>query len=89
MSRSRADKSLTRPTPRLLSSASYPQLTCPKPLPGVLCDMDKIVDQIQQRCIRCGKALRPVTSMLEPKSGRIFHMYLCECGEKSWTAETK
>jgi hypothetical protein len=51
--------------------------------------MDKIVDQIQQRCIRCGKALRPVTSMLEPKSGRIFHMYLCECGEKSWTAETK
>jgi hypothetical protein len=49
--------------------------------------MEKIADSVQQ-CARCGKTLRPVTSMLEPKSGRTFHMYLCECGEKSWTAQT-
>ena len=51
--------------------------------------MDKIVEQLQRICTRCGKALQPITSMLEPKSGRIFHMYRCECGEKSWSAEAK
>ena len=51
--------------------------------------MEKIADTVQQRCSKCGRLLRLVTSMLEPKSGKIFHMYLCECGEKSWTAERK
>jgi hypothetical protein len=25
--------------------------------------------------------------MLDPKVGRIFHMFECVCGEKSWTSE--
>jgi hypothetical protein len=51
--------------------------------------MEKTTDTIQQRCTKCGRTLLPVTSMLEPKSGKVFHMFLCECGEKSWTAGTK
>lgn len=51
--------------------------------------MEKIGDSIQQRCTRCGKPLRPVTSMLEPKSGKTFRVYQCDCGEKSWTEESK
>ena len=52
-------------------------------------DMEKTLESIRQRCARCGNPMRPVTSMLEPKSGKIFHMLQCECGEKSWTAESK
>jgi hypothetical protein len=52
-------------------------------------DMEKAPDTIGQGCSKCGKALRPITSMLEPKSGRTFHMLVCECGEKSWTADNK
>ena len=52
-------------------------------------NMKKAPDTICQRCSKCGKALRPITSMLEPKSGKTFHMLLCECGEKSWTADNK
>jgi hypothetical protein len=51
--------------------------------------MEKTHDTILQRCSKCGKALRLITSMLEPRSGKTFHMLLCECGEKSWTAEVK
>jgi hypothetical protein len=51
--------------------------------------MEKAPDTIRQHCSKCGKALRPITSMLEPKSGKTFHMLLCECGEKSWTADNK
>jgi hypothetical protein len=51
--------------------------------------MEKTADTIAQRCSKCGKTLRLITSMLEPKSGKVYYMLLCECGEKSWTAGTK
>jgi hypothetical protein len=51
--------------------------------------MEKTPDTVHQRCGKCGRTLRLITSMLEPKSGKTFHMLLCECGEKSWTAEQK
>src|SRR5262245_53340096 len=40
-------------------------------------------------CTRCGKQPRFLTSMLDPKVGRTFHMFQCECGDKSWTPEKK
>jgi hypothetical protein len=38
-------------------------------------------------CKKCGQQPNFVTSMLEPKAGRAFHMFQCECGEKSWTSD--
>jgi hypothetical protein len=51
--------------------------------------MDKASDMIRPCCSKCGSQPRLITSMLEPKSGKTFHMLLCECGEKSWTADNK
>jgi hypothetical protein len=39
-------------------------------------------------CARCGKQPRFISSVLEPRSGRLFHMFECECGEKSWISES-
>ena len=47
--------------------------------------MEKANDTIRPCCNKCGNTLRLITSMLEPRSGKTFHMLLCDCGEKSWT----
>jgi len=51
--------------------------------------MDKASDMIRPCCSKCGSQPRLITSMLEPKSGKTFHMLLCDCGEKTWTADKK
>jgi hypothetical protein len=38
-------------------------------------------------CLKCGRQPRFVTSMLDPPSGYTFHMFQCECGEKTWNSE--
>jgi hypothetical protein len=38
-------------------------------------------------CKRCGKRPAFVTSMFDPKMGRIVHVVQCECGDVSWTPE--
>ena len=38
-------------------------------------------------CIRCGQQPRFIASMLDPKAGRTFHMFQCQCGDKSWISE--
>src|SRR6516225_10209809 len=38
-------------------------------------------------CTRCGKQPEFVTSMLDPKAGRIVLMFQCQCGNTSWTSE--
>ena len=40
-------------------------------------------------CRRCGKEPRFVTSMLEPRSGRVFCMFKCDCGDKSWLLDER
>jgi hypothetical protein len=49
--------------------------------------MDKASDTIGRCCGKCGSQLRLITSMLEPKSGKTFNVLLCDCGEKTWTAD--
>ena len=51
--------------------------------------MEKGSDMIRACCSKCGSQPRLITSMLEPKSGKTFHMLLCDCGEKTWTAENQ
>jgi hypothetical protein len=34
-------------------------------------------------CEKCGNQPRPVSSMLDPPTGRTFHMLKCQCGEKT------
>jgi hypothetical protein len=42
---------------------------------------------VSPNCSKCGEAPNFTTSMLEPVSGRTFHMFECKCGNKSWTSE--
>jgi hypothetical protein len=51
--------------------------------------MEKGSDMVRACCSKCGSQPRLITSMLEPKSGKTFHMLLCDCGEKTWTADNK
>jgi hypothetical protein len=39
------------------------------------------------RCIKCGEQPMFITSMLEPAKGRVFLMFECKCGTRSWTSE--
>jgi hypothetical protein len=65
-----------------------PMFNCPKRRQRRFCTvMEMVPDTIRQRCSTCGNTLRLITSMLEPRSGKTFHMLLCDCGEKSWTAD--
>jgi hypothetical protein len=38
-------------------------------------------------CLKCGEQPRFITSMLSPPTGRTFHMFGCQCSDKSWTSE--
>ena len=40
-------------------------------------------------CTRCGKQLNYLTTMLQPKTGEGFHMFECQCGDKSWISDKK
>ena len=44
---------------------------------------------IAPSCAKCGKRPEYLTSMLDPKVGRTFYMFRCECGEQSWISEKK
>jgi len=35
-------------------------------------------------CERCGSEPRRVSSMLDPPTGRTFHLLKCQCGEKTF-----
>jgi hypothetical protein len=51
------------------------------------------MDQLGQRkptsppCTRCGEQPQFTTSMLDPPTGRTFHMFECQCGDRSWVSE--
>jgi hypothetical protein len=38
-------------------------------------------------CHRCGEQPRFTTSMLDPPTGRTFHMFECKCGNRTWVSE--
>jgi hypothetical protein len=37
--------------------------------------------------LKVRRTAQVMTSMMDPKAGRIFHMFHCQCGDKSWTSE--
>jgi hypothetical protein len=39
------------------------------------------------RCLKCGEQPSFMTSMLDPPTGRKFHMFECRCGDRSWVSE--
>jgi hypothetical protein len=42
---------------------------------------------ISPRCLKCGEQPKFITSMLNLSAGRTFHMFECQCGDKTWTSE--
>jgi hypothetical protein len=42
---------------------------------------------VSPSCLKCGEQPNFTISMLEPASGRIFHVFECKCGDKSWISE--
>jgi hypothetical protein len=38
-------------------------------------------------CSRCGEQPKFTTSMPDPPTGRIFHMFECKCGNRGWVSE--
>jgi hypothetical protein len=39
------------------------------------------------RCLKCGEQPKFTTSMPDPPTGRIFHMFECQCGNRTWISE--
>jgi hypothetical protein len=39
-------------------------------------------------CFRCGAQPAYSTTILDTPTGRIFHMFICECGNRSWVSES-
>jgi hypothetical protein len=39
------------------------------------------------RCLKCGEQLQFITNMLDPPTGRTFHMFDCQCGNRTWISE--
>jgi hypothetical protein len=37
--------------------------------------------------LKCGRQPRFVSSMPDPPTGRTFHMFECECGNRTWVSE--
>jgi hypothetical protein len=57
-------------------------------LHDLLMEEDKrLQEPVSPNCLKCGETPNFTTSMLEPVSGRTFHMFECRCGNKSWTSE--
>ena len=44
---------------------------------------------IRPVCQKCGAQPKFIASLLEPRSGRTYHMFQCDCGDKSWIAEKR
>jgi len=42
--------------------------------------------QKSPRCIKCGDGAKFITSIVHSKR-RMFHLFECKCGYKSWTSE--
>jgi len=42
---------------------------------------------ISPRCLKCGEQPKFITSMLDPPTGRTFHMFECQCGNRTWVSE--
>ena len=40
-------------------------------------------------CQKCGAQPKFITRLLEPRSGRTYHMFQCDCGDKSWISEKR
>lgn len=48
---------------------------------------DPVKNPVSPLCLKCGKQPKYVTSMLDPPTVRRFHMFECECGDRSWISE--
>jgi hypothetical protein len=40
-----------------------------------------------QSCKTCGEQLKLITKILDPRKGRIVHLFGCTCGSKTWIPE--
>jgi hypothetical protein len=68
---------------------SNQKLNCPQGIVGILCAMEKQErpKPISSRCSRCGEQPKFINSMLDPPTGRTFHMFECQCGNRTWISE--
>jgi lysyl-tRNA synthetase class I len=48
---------------------------------------EPVKNPVSPLCLKCGKQPKYVTSMLDPPIARRFHMFECECGDRSWISE--
>jgi len=39
------------------------------------------------RKCRCGGTLELIRKILDSETGRVVHMYRCECGDRTWNEE--
>jgi hypothetical protein len=68
---------------------SHDTFTCLKVISGILRAMEKQErpEPISPRCLRCGEQPKFISSMLDPPTGRTFHMFECQCGSRTWISE--
>jgi hypothetical protein len=64
-------------------------LTCQQGFLGILCRMERLDRQklTSPPCSKCGEQPKFTTSMLDPPTGRTFHMFDCRCGNRTWISE--
>ena len=41
-----------------------------------------------KKCRFCGRSLELTRKMLDVETGRVIHMYECECGDRTWNDES-
>ena len=41
-------------------------------------------DKSDLRCRKCSGQVRFVTRLLDPKSGKTYGIFQCDCGEQTW-----
>jgi hypothetical protein len=44
-------------------------------------------EPVSPRCLRCGDQPKFTTSMPDQPTGRTFHMFECQCGNRTWISE--
>jgi len=66
-----------------------PFFNLPMGRPDILCGMEKQDRQkpTSPRCLKCGEQPKFITNMLDSPTARTFHMFDCQCGNRTLISE--
>jgi hypothetical protein len=51
---------------------------------GTTMQQPEAVESALPKCARCGSAMAPLYSFLDPRSGKQVRAFECDCGDRTW-----